>query len=455
MEQISPSPKQLLAIQYLQDKETNFIGYGGAAFGGKSYLAARWLTTMSLAYPDTGWGLGRKELITLKKTTLKTLFKVFAEMKIKNTIDYNFNQQLNTIRFYNQSEIVLLDTAYQPSDPLYTRFGGYELTGCCVDQSEETDIEAIQTLFTRLGRRNNHKYDLAPKMLETFNPAKNHVYYRYYKPEKEGNLRSTYKFVKSLPTDNPSPEAEEYIRNILENSDQTTIQRLIYGNFEYDDDPNILINYDSMLDSFTNDFVKKDKRYITADVALSSDLFVILYWEGWRIEDILVLSKTDANIAQQKLREFANKYQVPVSHMAYDADGIGAYLKGFLISAYSFYNNSKPIEQRLKPMNYQNLKTQCYHHLSEKINGNEIFISKKVADTKINNKFVRDYIIEESQVIKRDKVDSDGKFVLIPKEQMKGILGHSPDFLDSMMMRSVFDLKAVPTSVPTAKLYNI
>lgn len=455
MEQTQPSPKQLQAIEYLQDQETNFIGYGGAAFGGKSYLASRWLTTMSLRYPDTAWGLGRKELITLKKTTLKTLFKVFAEMKIKNGTDYNFNQQLNTIKFYNDSEIVLLDTAYQPSDPLYTRFGGYELTGCCIDQSEETDIEAIQTLFTRLGRRNNHKYNLAPKMLETFNPAKNHVYYRYYKPDKEGQLRSTYKFVKSLPTDNPSPEAEAYIRNILENSDQTTIERLIYGNFEYDDDPNILINYNSILDAFTNSFVNPGKKFITTDIALSSDLFVAFYWDGWRIEDVLILHKTDAKVVEQRLKQFATEKKVPFSQISYDADGIGAYLKGFMIHSYSFYNNGKAIEQRLKPMNYKNLKSQCYHHLSEKINLNEIFISQKVAETKINNKFVRDFIIEESQVIKRDKVDNDGKFELIPKEQMKGILGHSPDFLDAMMQRSVFDLKPVSFSAPKATLIRI
>lgn len=450
-----PSPKQREALSFLSDQENNFIGYGGGAFGGKSYLACKWLTHVCLKYPDTSWAIGRKELVTLKKTTLITLFKVFKEMNIQPIKNYTFNGQLNTINFSNGSQIFLIDTAHQPSDPLYTRFGGLELTGCVIDQSEESPIEAINILFTRLGRKNNKKYGLAKKMLETFNPAKNHVYYRYYKPHKDGNLRPTYKFVQALPTDNPSPEVEEYVKGILQNSDQTTIERLIYGNFEYDDDPNILIDYNSMINSFTNEYVKQDKRYITADIALTSDLFVAYYWEEWRIEDILILQKTDANTVQQELKKFANSKQIPISHIAYDADGIGAYLKGFLINAYSFYNGSKAIEQRLKPMNYGNLKAQCYHHLSDKINNNELFVSKKVAEAKINNKFVRDFIIEESQVIKRDKVDSDGKFVLIPKEQMKGILGHSPDFLDAMMMRSVFDLKAVPTSMPRAKLINI
>lgn len=451
-----PSPRQKEALKYLSDKTTNFIGYGGGAFGGKSYLACKWLTHVCLKYPETTWGLGRKELVTLKKTTLVTLFKVFKEMNVHPTKDYTFNGQLNTINFFNGSQIFLIDTAYQPSDPLYTRFGGLELTGCVIDQSEESPIEAINILFTRLGRKNNEKYGLAKKMLETFNPAKNHVYYRYYKPDKEGTLKDTYKFVQALPKDNPSTEGIDYVKGILDNSDQQTIERLIYGNFEYDDDPNILINYDAIINSFTNTFIKPTgKRYITTDIALSSDLFVAFAWDGWTIIDVLILHKTDAKIVEQRLKEFALKHRVPASHISYDADGIGAYLKGFMINSYSFYNNSNPIEQRLKKLNYKNLKAQCFHYLSDKINLNELFITDHVAIQKINNIFVRDKIIEESQVIKRDRVDLDGKFSLIPKDQMKSILGHSPDFMDAMMQRSVFDLKPVSFSAPKATLYNI
>jgi phage terminase large subunit len=70
------SPKQFLAWQYLTDQVTTEFGSGGAAHGGKSYLGCEWLTDMCLAYPGTGWLLGRKELLNLKRTTLLTLFKV-------------------------------------------------------------------------------------------------------------------------------------------------------------------------------------------------------------------------------------------------------------------------------------------------------------------------------------------------------------------------------------------
>ena len=181
-----PSEKQGIALDHLFDDKTLFIGYGGSAFSGKSYLLCYWITIMCIRYPETYWALGRKELVTLKKTTLLTLFKVFKECNIMPDVDYNYNQQSNAICFKNGSIIFLIDMAYKPSDPLYTRFGGLELTGAAIDESAENDYKAIEILFTRLGRKNNHKYGICKKVLETFNPAKNHVYTRYYKPYKEG-----------------------------------------------------------------------------------------------------------------------------------------------------------------------------------------------------------------------------------------------------------------------------
>ena len=68
----TPSLKQHIAWQYLTDNETTEIGYGGAAGGGKSYLMCYWLTIMCLQYPKTRYGFARKELKTLKRTTLMT-----------------------------------------------------------------------------------------------------------------------------------------------------------------------------------------------------------------------------------------------------------------------------------------------------------------------------------------------------------------------------------------------
>lgn len=413
------------------DDETLFIGYGGAAFGGKSFLLCYWLTIMSIGYPGTSWGLGRRELVNLKKTTLVTLFKVFKECNIKPDIDYKYNQQENVITFSNDSRIYLIDTAYKPSDPLYTRFGGLELTGCAVDESAETSYDAIKILFTRLGRRNNHKYGLKKKFLETFNPAKNHVYTRYYKPFKEENEKDGFRFVSALPKDNPSPEVEDYINDILKTSDTVTIERLIHGNFEYDDDPARLMEYDKIIDCFSNSFVLSGSKYITADIArFGSDKAVIMVWDGFRVIKIVSIDKCSVTDLATKIKALANEYHIPVSNIVCDEDGVGGGVVDIL-GCKGFTNNAKPFEENDSIVQYQNLKSQCYFHLSYKINASELFIGETEH---------KETIIEELEQVKRHNIDKDGKLSIIPKEKVKELLGRSPDFSDSLMMRIYFEL---------------
>jgi phage terminase large subunit len=429
-----PSNKQFKAWQFLCDKKTLFIGYGGSAFSGKSYLMCYWLTTMCIAYPETSWGLGRKELVTLKKTTLVTLFKVFKECNITDGIHYSYNQQLNYIRFTNGSYIYLIDMAFKPSDPLYTRFGGLELTGAAIDESAESNYSAIEILFTRLGRKNNHKYGLCKKMLETFNPAKNHVYKRYYKPYVDGNLKDNTVFISALPKDNPSPEVEDYVNGILSTADKITVERLIYGNFEYDDDPAKLIEYDSIIDLWSNSFVEHGEKYITADIArFGSDKIVIGVWSGFRLIQIVVLSKIGVDETAKKIKDLATYHKVPISNIICDEDGVGGGVVDIL-KCKGFVNNSKPIKEKGKDVQYQNLKTQCYFHLAEVIGKAEMHI--EVSKLEIDQA-----IIEELEQVKRDKIDEDGKLQIISKDKIKAILGRSPDFSDMLMMRMWFKIQ--------------
>ena len=102
--QFKPSNKQFQAWEYLNDDITTEIGYGGAASGGKSYLGCVWVTSMCLAYPDTAWLIGRKELTNLKRTTLITMFKVFKDFGITEK-HYQYNQQNNILTLSLTSSI--------------------------------------------------------------------------------------------------------------------------------------------------------------------------------------------------------------------------------------------------------------------------------------------------------------------------------------------------------------
>ncbi|MBP7541830.1 MAG: hypothetical protein KA802_18055 [Saprospiraceae bacterium] len=426
-----PSKKQFEAWKYLFDDETSFVGYGGAAFSGKSYLMCQWFTALCLAYPGIGCGLGRKELTTLKKTTLLTLFKVFDESGIDESF-YNFNSQSNIITFFNGSQIFLIDMAYKSTDPLFTRLGGYELTVAGVDESNESQRQAILILSTRIGRRKNHEYGIRAKMLETFNPSKDHVYDRYYKPSVSGTMPKDYKFVKALPSDNPSPEVEEYVKRILLSGDTVTIERLIKGNFEYDDDPLVIMRYGKILEMFTNKFVEKGEPYQTCDIAYEgSDIFVTGIWDGLRLIKVIPRDKINDVHVPAWVNENRMTYKVPMGNLIYDADGLQKFTKqstktGHLMGAKEFHNNGKPIDPA-----YFNLKAECYFKLAELVENNQIFIEDLT---------YKDQIIQELEQI-RKLVTDDTKIRLERKSDLKERLGRSPDFADMIMMRMLPLLK--------------
>lgn len=431
----TPSVKQHLAWQKLTDNVTHFIGYGGAAFGGKSYLICYWITIMCLLYPDTAWGLGRRELTNLKRTTLLTLFKVFKECNILADVDYKYNQQSNIITFNNGSQIFLIDTAYKPSDPLYTRFGGYELTGCAIDESNETSYKAIEILYTRTNRRNNKKYGLTRKMFECFNPSKDHVYGRYYKPHKEGRMKESYAFIPALPTDNPSEEAEDYIKGILENADEITVQRLIYGNFEYDDDLCKLMSYERILDMFKPDNIGTldnqrhgERVHIVVDAArYGKDKAIIGVFKGRHCFKIIEFGQSSMTLLKAEVEALCIIHKVSKSRVIVDEDGVGGGLVDML-GCVGFVNNSRP----LNGDNFNHLKSQCYFYLADLVNNGKLFVSC-TSEQQTN-------IVEELEVVRIHNADKDGKRAIEPKDKVKEKIGRSPDYSDMLAMWCWFEI---------------
>lgn len=429
-----PSRKQFLAWQYLTDKETTELGFGGAASGGKSYLGCFWLLAMCLAYPDTAWLLGRKEMINLKRTTLITFFKVCDEFGIKANREFSFNQQTNVITFTNKSQIFLFDLSYQPSDPLYTRLGSLELTGGFIDESNEVDSQAISIVKTRLGRRKNEEHGLTPKLLETFNPDKGHVYQEFYKPSRDNLLPPHRKFIKALPTDNPHTTAQ-YLQQ-LRHSDKITQERLLLGNFEYDDDPARLMQYDALNDLWTNTVTDDGNKYIIADIArYGQDKTVVGLWYGLCLKQVMIFEKQGTDQTAEAIKILARDERVPFSHILVDEDGIGGGVLDQLRGIKGFIANSVPFPNKLtfKPENYQNLKAQCTFTLAEYVNKHQMAIE-------VTDRDFKERLIEELEQIKSSDADKDGKRKIQGKDEIKSILGRSPDRADMLMMRMWFEV---------------
>ena len=359
-----------------------------------------------------------------------TLFKVFEECGVDDRF-FKYNQQQDVITFHNGSQIFLVELTFQPRDPHYTRFGGMELTGAAVDESNECTHESIDILSARVGRHMNREYNLKPKVLETFNPDKGHVYRRFHKPEKENKLPEGVQFVRALATDNPTV-TQDYIDQ-LKKRDKVTVERLLYGNFEYDDDPSTLMEYDAICDLFTNSAIPYGEVCISADIArFGKDLTTIMVWKGFVVDHIHVIKKGDVVYTAQEIRKIAARYAVPMSSVIVDEDGVGGGVVDFL-KCKGFVANKSPIKRGNLNHNYNNIKSQCYFMLAKMVNERRIWFKPDFGN-------IKDMLMEELEVVKKDNVNKEGKNAVLKKEIVKDLIGRSPDYSDCMMMRMWFEL---------------
>ena len=419
-----PSIKQDKIFEYFDDENTTEIVWGGAAGGGKSYGICALITLKALEYPGIRIGLARNELTTLKKTTVVSFFEVANDWGLVVGEHFTYNSTAGIIKFYNDSEIVLVELSSKPSDPLFTRLGGLLFTFGCVDEVNEIEEKAFSMFTSRLGRWKNEELGVKPICICTCNPAKNWVFREFYKAHKDGELKEYRKFVQALVTDNPNI-SPSYITN-LQRKPFAERQRLLHGDWEYDSNPNDLMTQEDILNIW--DGVKKvdGKKYITADIAFTSDKMVIMVWDELTIIDIIV--NPPGNI-EDVIQELAKSHNVPQYNIAFDSDGVGKFLEKRLRNAKPIVNNSRA----LKDENYKNLKTQLYFKLAELINSNSV---KCAVETYKNE------MIEELQVVRHKPTDSVGKLEMVDKGEVKKLLGRSPDFSDAMAYRMYFEFKS-------------
>lgn len=417
------SKKQTNALDVLEDKTTREIIFGGGAGSAKSFIGCYWILKNCIKYPGTRWLIGRKKLKTLKETTLNSFYEVAKLQGLKNGVHFKVNAQTGIITFLNGSEILLKDLAYYPADPNFDELGSLEITGAFVDEVNQVTELAWNIVKSRI-RYKLDENGLTPKMFGTCNPSKNWVYKNFYKLSKEGKLQEDRCFIQALVGDNPNI-SKFYIEN-LHTLPKAQKDRLLYGKWEVDD-VNALIDYDHIVDIFTNTHVVDDlaKHYITCDVArMGSDKAVIMVWRGFEVIEIVTYDLSKITELKDAIDALKLKYGVPNSQTICDEDGVGGGLVDMLKSK-GFINNSKALHAE----QYANLKAQCSYKLAEFIQDGKIFISADITTEQEKE------IIEELEQVKSTDTDSDGKLKIVPKAEIKQMIGRSPDYSDALMMR--------------------
>ena len=432
---IRPTPKQHLVYQALNNPNITDVFFGGGAGGGKTWLICESRLLNAIRFPGYRSYIAREELKRLMQSTYVTWTKVCAYHKIPQD-SWKLNGQYNFIEFENGSRIDLLDAKFLPTDPLYERFGSLEYTDGAIEEAGEIHPLFRDVMKSRIGRHLNTKFNLHPTTLITGNPKKNWTYSEFYKPWKDGTLPDNKVFIQALYDDNKYT-AESYGNQLSQLTDLKLKQRLMMGNWEYDDDPDALMKFDAINDIFSNTVDKVDNKYMTVDVArFGHDKAVIIIWQGMEAIFIKTIDKCGIDQLEIEIRTLASEYKIPFSCIIADEDGVGGGLIDNLRGIKGFVGNSVPLEEANKKVNFKNLRSQCYYKLASYVNHHKIRVNC--------NDTIRQTITEELEQIKGEAIDSDQKLRVIPKDKIKEVLGRSPDYADTLMMRMWFELKPTP-----------
>jgi hypothetical protein len=208
-------------------------------------------------------------------------------------------------------------------------------------------------------------------------------------------------------------------------------RRLLEGDWNYMEEDDSLFDFDAISNSVFKDRPnEQNKRYISVDVGrFGDDRSVAVVWNGLVVMEVLVYRKLSTVELSNEIKDLIAKWKIHPQQVIVDSDGVGGGVAD-QIRGVNFVNNSKALHEQ----NFSNLKSQCYVKLSE------LFKEGKISLNILDSSLV-DELTQELLAVKLKDIDKDNKVAVQSKDDMKRILGKSPDLSDAVMMRMYFELK--------------
>ena len=258
--------------------------------------------------------------------------------------------------------------------------------------------------------------------------------------------------------DNPTLPRTE-LENAKAEMDATTYQQEILA--EYVENEGALFKYTSLLDLFSNSITKTPENYLTVDIADDgSDKTIFTPWRGLEAFNIEQFSQLQTDGIINHIRELAAQYQIPYSQIAVDAIGVGAGVASspLLTGVVGFKSSYGAMRTDMDPVRlpnvhylknapltteYKNLRSQCMFTLANLVNDHKLAV-------KVDDQRIKSAIIEELSTY-QDASAGDGKRMVTMKEDVKELIGRSPDISDTLVMRMYFVLRdrLTPAQDPT------
>lgn len=232
----------------------------------------------------------------------------------------------------------------------------------------------------------------------------------------------------------------------LANQSEEKRQQDLYGNWKFKATSDDYIKPVHMDAFFANAHQKGDGILrASCDLALGGgDNLVMWLWEGDHIQDVHAIRHIDSTTAIAQIRYKLDMWGVDQRNFTYDVQGIGQMMQGFFPKAIPFNNQEAPVNA--PKGTFANIKSQCAFMLADdiidgKISINPNILSRKFTGTGYTNKTLEEILRTECKIIRPDETRSNGGRNLPNKASMRRLIGHSPDFIEALLMGKVFKLK--------------
>lgn len=414
-----------------------FFCYGGAIRGGKTSVTLAILIFLAHKYPNSRWHVVRDDLPTLKKTTIPSIEKFLPETgwtPHRDGGDYYY-QCANGSRIYMMPESIT-------RDPELKAFLGLETNGIFLEQAEELSPAMWDKAKERTG-----SWLIEPMppgfIFLTVNPTYTWARRVFYDPWRNGTLSDNMFYLNALPTDNPFVTDDQWAA--WRDMEGEAYRRFVEGNWDFDNQKDLVYHYDAIQDMFTNSFIARTGvKYITADPAYGGDDdFLVAVWDGWVLEELTEYKKTTSIDVTAIIRQTAYHHSIPSSRICFDATGSGEHLKGDMSGAIPFVGASSSVDTEPdktdaqkaanRKQQYANLRAQCFFRSGKRVDDCGIFFA-------ITSLYLQEKATEELLSIRKAQTKEGAPMLIIPKEDIRKTLKRSPGIADVISMREYFEL---------------
>jgi Terminase large subunit, T4likevirus-type, N-terminal len=218
---ITPSERQALAQQAVISQQYNFILFGGAMGGGKTFWGLSTLLALCEIFPKSRWCVIREDLEKIRTTTIPSFKKFFAPGKLREN-PYHYTHP-------NGSVIMFKGENYAGDKDLQW-LKGLEVNGFLFEEINECQQDTFELSFSRAGRWECQPFQPKPMILATCNPSTNWVKTLVYDCWKNGTLPENWLYIQSLITDNPY--LTEGYKESLQNMPRFKYEVFVLGNWD-------------------------------------------------------------------------------------------------------------------------------------------------------------------------------------------------------------------------------